>query len=173
MVSVQALAQESNTQKTRPQKGRKVSFQIRENPSAARHKQKAIWQPLTGQAFSFFSPPVAMETAVVCPPSRGRWARRACGAPRGKAFAKQKKRRRSAAFRGRRGREPRGGRQGSRTETYGHACQRSGTVGGRELLHLPADSLGDHKKVLPPRVPAVPVLPGQLISLPRLIHFSD
>lgn len=91
MVSVQALAQESNTQKTRPQKGRKMSFQIRENPSAARHKQKAIWQPLTGQAFSFFSSPVAMETAVVCPPSRGRWARQACGAPQGKAFAKQNK----------------------------------------------------------------------------------
>ena len=91
MVSVQALAQESNTQKTRPQKGKKVSFQIRENPNAARHKQKAIWQPLTGQAFSFFSSPVAMETVIVCPPSRGRWALRACGARRGKAFAKQNK----------------------------------------------------------------------------------
>ena len=73
----------------RPQKGSKVSFQIRENPSAARHKQKAIWQPLTGQAFSFFSSPVAMETAVVCSLSRGRWARQACGSPWGKAFAKQ------------------------------------------------------------------------------------
>lgn len=39
LISIQALAQESNTQKTRPQKGRKLSFQIRENPSAAGHKQ--------------------------------------------------------------------------------------------------------------------------------------
>lgn len=56
-----------------PRKGEKVSFRIRENPTAARHKQKAIWQPLTGMAFSFSSSPVAMETAAVCPPSRGRW----------------------------------------------------------------------------------------------------
>lgn len=41
-----------------------MSFQIRANPSAGRHKQKAIWQPLTTQAFSFFSSPVAMETAL-------------------------------------------------------------------------------------------------------------
>jgi len=58
--------------------------------------------------------------------------------------------------------------QGSRTETYGHVCQCLGTAGGHDLLHLPADSLDDHRKV-----PAVPVLPRQLISLPHLSHFSD
>lgn len=101
MVSIQALAQESNTQNTRPQKERKVSFQIRENPGNARHEQKAIWQLLAEQARSFFLSPAAMETAAVCPPSQGRWARRACRPPPGQAVAKQ----------------------WSRMKTSGHTCQ--------------------------------------------------